>query len=96
LIADKAYDSREFRKALRRRGIKASIPTFEHRKRLKPRRGRPIRPGIVYCHRWITKHCLAWIDNCRRLTVCYEHHLQGYKAFCLLALILWATNRILE
>jgi hypothetical protein len=43
LVADKAYDSRDFRRKLRRRGIKPTIPTFARRKDAKPKRGRPIR-----------------------------------------------------
>ncbi len=41
LVADKAYDSHDFRQRRRRRGIKPTIPTFERRQRHKPKRGRP-------------------------------------------------------
>ena len=51
LVADKAYDSADFRRKLRRRGIKPTIPHFERRKRIKPRRGRPLRTGAGYRHR---------------------------------------------
>ena len=43
LVANRAYNSRDVRQRLRRRGIKPTIPTFERRQRWKPKRGRPIR-----------------------------------------------------
>ena len=96
LIADKAYDSREFRQRLRRRGIKPTIPTFERRKRTKSKRGRPIAVGLSYRQRWKIERCFGWMDNCRRLVVRYERHLRLYKAFCLVAVILWCVDRILK
>ena len=42
LCADGAYDSREIRHHLRRRGVRASIPENPKRRR-RPRRGRPYR-----------------------------------------------------
>lgn len=96
LVADKAYDSREFRQALRRRGIKPTIPTFERRKRSRPRRGRPIRVGENYQHRWKVERCFGWMDNYRRLVVRYDRHLHIYRSFCLLAIILWSIDRILK
>jgi transposase len=96
LVADRAYDSRALRHALRRRGIKPTIPTFERRARSTPRRGRPIRVGASYAQRWKVERCFAWMDNCRRLVVRYERHLHIYYAFCLLAITLWTINRILK
>jgi transposase len=88
LVADKAYDSREFRRYLRRRGIKPTIPTFARRPRQRPRRGRPIRPGPNYRHRWKVERCFGWMDNDRRLVVRYERYVEHYKAFCLIAILL--------
>jgi transposase len=96
LVADKAYDSREFRRRLRRRGIKPMIPTFERRKRHKPKRGRPIRTGESYRQRWKVQRCFGWMANYRRLVVRYERHLSHDRAFCLIALILWCVARILK
>jgi transposase len=96
LAADKAYDSRKFRQTLRQRGIKAAIPTFERRKRKKPKRGRPIRVGESYQSRWKVERCFGWMDNCRRLVVRYDRHLHIYRSFCLLAIILWSIDRILN
>ena len=96
LVADKAYDSADFRRTLRRRGIKPTIPTFERRPRKYPKRGRPLRTGPAYRQRWKVERCFGWMDNCRRLVVRYERHLHLYKAFCLVAIILWCINRILK
>jgi transposase len=96
LVADKVYDSAEFRRQLRRRGIKPTIPTFERRKRKKPRRGRPIQTGPGYRQRWKVERCFGWMDNCRCLVVRYDRHLHIYKAFCLVAIILSCIDRILK
>ena len=96
LAADKAYDSRAFRTALRQRGIQVAIPTFERSQRKKPKRGRPLKVGALYKSRWKVERAFAWMDNCRRLVVRWERSLHIYKAFCLIALILWSVNRILK
>lgn len=95
LVADKAYDSRAFRKNLRKRGIKPTIPSF-NRNRKKPRRGRPIQVGQGYRRRWIVERCFGWMDNYRRLIVRYERYLHIYKAFCFVAVILWCVKLILK
>jgi transposase len=96
LVADKAYDSAAFRQLLRRRGIKPTIPSFQRRKPKNPKRGRPLRVGPAYRHRWKVERCFAWMDNFRRLVVRYERRLHLYRAFCLLASILFALNRFLK
>lgn len=96
LVADRAYDSRELRQRLRRRGITPTIPTFERRQRGKPKRGRPIKTGASYRQRWKVERCFAWMDNCRRLVVRYERAVEHYHAFCLMAIILWSINLILK
>ncbi len=95
LVADKAYDSRSFRMGLRRRGIKPTIPTIQRKSR-KPRRGRPIRVGEGYRRRWIIERCFGWMNNYRRLVVRYDRYLHIYRAFCLIAFIIWCVNRILK
>jgi Transposase DDE domain len=47
LVADKAYDSREFRQRLRRWGIKPTISTFGRRMRRQPKRGVRSKRGRV-------------------------------------------------
>lgn len=96
LVADKAYDSRDFRQRLRRRGIKPTIPTFARRQRRIPKRGRPIKTGEGDRQRWKVERCFGWMDNCRRLVVRYERTVEHYQAFCLVAIILWCINLILK
>lgn len=97
LLADKGYDSRELRRKLWRRGIKPTIPTYErHPHPTRRRRGRPIRVGPGYAHRWKVERCFAWMDNCRRLIVRYDRTLKHYAAFCYLAFTLWCIKRILK
>jgi transposase len=78
-VADKAYDSREWRQRLRRRGIKPTIPTVERRKRRQPTRGRPIKTGPSDRQRWKVERCFGWMDNYRRLVVRYERAIEHYK-----------------
>jgi transposase len=96
LAADKAYASLTFRIELLKRGIQAAIPTFERCKRNQPKRSRPIKAGELYQSRWKVELAFAWMDNCRRLVVRWERSLHIYKAFCLIASILWSVNRILK
>ena len=96
LVADRAYDSQVFRQQLRRRGIKPTIPTFVRRHRRRPKRGRPMHTGWSYRQRWKVERCFGWMDNCRRLVVRYERSVDQYKAFCVIALILWCVNLILK
>jgi transposase len=96
LVADKAYDSQKFRRYLRRRGIKSTIPTFVRRPRQRAKRGRPSRPGPNYRHRWKVERGFGWMDHDRRLVVRYERSVDHYKAFCLIALLLWCVNLILK
>jgi transposase len=96
LIAARAYDSRAFRRYVRRRGIQPTIPTFARRPRQRPKRGRPIRTGPNDRPRWKVERCFGWMDHDRRLVVRYERSVDHDKAFCLLAIIVWWVNLILK
>ncbi len=78
--ADKAYDARWVRVALRRRGIAVRIARrgVESSARL----GRP---------RWVVDQTFSWLDKYRRLRVRYERRADIHLAFVLLgcALICW-------
>jgi transposase len=95
LVADRAYDSQGFRRYLRRRGIKPTMPPVA-RRRTRPTRGRPLQIGPSDRQRWKVERCFAWMDNCRRLVVRYERAVEHYHAFCLMAIILWCVNLILK
>lgn len=70
LHADKAYDIPRCRRFLRRRRIKVRIARkgVESSEKL----GR---------HRWVVERTLAWLAQCRRLTVRYERRADIHEAF---------------
>jgi transposase len=80
LHADKAYDSRPCRRALRTRRIRPRIARkgIERSDRL----GR---------YRWVVERTLAWLNRFRRLTIRYERRADLHQAFLELggALICW-------
>jgi hypothetical protein len=45
LVADRAYDSKTFRRWLRSQGVKPTIPFYPRRERKRPKRGRPRKVG---------------------------------------------------
>jgi IS5 family transposase len=80
LHADKAYDSRALRLALRQRGI---IPRIARRGiESSERLGR---------YRWVAERTLSWLNRFRRLKVRYERRDDIHQAFLTLgcALICW-------
>lgn len=93
LAFDRAFDARELRRDLRRRGIRASIP--ERRKRGK-RRQRGPRPKLypVSKERYKVERLNAWMDSYRLLVVRYERKPEHYLSYCQLAAILMCLNRL--
>jgi transposase len=69
LHADKAYDDKKRKGALRKRGIKSRIATkgIESTEKL----GR---------HRWVVERTLAWLAKYRRLTIRYERREDIHEA----------------
>lgn len=96
LSADKGYDSRPLRQALRRRGIRASIPerSFSHRRK----RGRPpLRDHDLDARRWVVERTFAWLNNgFRRLRVRYERLVSTYYALCTIGCILICLAKLLK
>jgi transposase len=80
LHADKGYDFRRCRQALRKRRIKGRIA----------RRGVDSSERLGR-HRWVVERTLAWLNRYRRLTVRYERRADIHAAFLSLgcALICW-------
>lgn len=80
LHADKGYDSKQNRAALRQRGITPRIARrgVESKQRL----GR---------HRWVVERTHSWLNRFRRLKVRYERRADIHEAFLTLgcALICW-------
>ena len=80
VIADRGYDSKKHRRALRRRGIKAVIA----------RRGTEHGSGLgVY--RWVIERSFSWLHQFRRLRTRYERDPTIHEAFMHLgcAIICW-------
>lgn len=103
LVADKGFASSPFRAALRRRHITPLIPHYRRGRKRTTGTGRrrpkqrltPIN-RLVYTQRWHIERAFAWMDNCRRLVVRYERYPHLYRAFCIVAFILWCLARILK
>lgn len=94
LVADKAYDSRRFRKWLRSKGIKPTIPPYQRRARKHLKRGRPVKVGESYEERWKVERTFAWLGSFRRLLVRHERYLCTFRAFFLVAFILMSLRRL--
>jgi IS5 family transposase len=97
LCADGAYDSREIRHHLRRRGVRASIPE-NPRGRRRPRRGRPSRfcRATYRVARAAVERFFAWLKGgFRRLALRYERRLATFAALAHLAcfMIAWRVLR---
>ncbi len=78
--ADKGYDSKANREALRKRGITPRIA----------RRGIESSEKLGR-HRWVVERTFAWLNRFRRLTIRYERRLDIHEAFLQLgcAFICW-------
>ena len=81
LHADKGYDFRRCREALRKRGIKARIA----------RRGIDSSERLGR-HRWVVERTLAWLSRYRRLAVRYERRADIHEAFLHLGCSLICLN----
>ena len=81
--ADKAYDARKCRNALRRRHLTPRIARkgVERSDRL----GR---------HRWVVERTLAWLNRFRRLSIRSERRADIHQAFLLLACSLICLRRL--
>jgi transposase len=83
LAADKGYDSKELRAALRKRGIRPQLPKRVWK--TKKNRGRPIKISVP---RFQQERCFAWFQRkYRRLVVRWERISACFNAFLSLATI---------
>ena len=97
LVADRGYDSRALRAALRRRGIACCIPPIRRAGRWRSRTGRlPRYSRSDYARRWVVERTFAWLGNQRRLLVRHERLLATYRGFFTLALAMICLARVLE
>ena len=97
LVADRGYDSRALRAALRRRGIRCCIPPIRRAGRWRPKTGRlPRYSRADYARRWVVERTFAWLGNQRRLLVRHERLLATYRGLFTLALAMICLARVLE
>ena len=91
LAADKGYDSKDLRGALRKRGIRPQLP--KRVRKTKKNLGRPIK---ISAPRFQIERCFAWFQRkYRRLVVRWERISACFNAFVSLATIHIWINRIL-
>jgi len=91
LAADKGYDSKDKRAALRKRGIRPQLPKRVWKS--KKNRGRPIKISVP---RFQQEPCFAWFQRkYRRLVVRWERIAACFNGFLSLATIHIWINRIL-
>ena len=81
LVADKAYGSRQFKQALRRRGIQPVIPRKRNQKR-----GRPHNANL-YRERNIIERFFGRLKHFRTVATRYDKRATTYLATVLLASI---------
>lgn len=65
LAADKGYDSKDKRSALRKRGIRPQLPKRSYK--TKKNLGRPIKISVP---RFQQERCFAWYQRCRSSPCC--------------------------
>ena len=92
LAADKGYDSKEKRSALRKRGIRPQLPKRNYK--TKKNRGRPIKVSVP---RYQQERCFAWYQRkYRRLVVRWERQKICFDAFLSLGTIhIWLQRLLL-
>ena len=76
LIGDKAYDSDPLDEKLKKKyGTELVAPHKENRSKPRTQDGRRLRR---YKRRWKVERLFAWLQNFRRLTTRWEHHLSNF------------------
>ena len=78
LVGDKAYDNDPLDARLaEERNVELIAPHRGGRYKPPSQDGRSLRR---YRHRWKIEWLFAWLQNFRRLIVCYEYHLDNFLA----------------
>jgi transposase len=88
LLADRGYDSRAFRDALRSRGIRLCIPLKRRPAQWKAKRGRPVVARQDDRQRHKVERNFAWLSNFRRLLIRWEHLSEAYASDFAIAVLL--------
>jgi transposase len=95
LMADRGYDSAEFRQLLRHRGIRMCIPPKRRPATWRARRGRPILARKEeYRRRYTVERSFARLGNFRRLLIRWERLFMVHRAFFAFALLVLCVRRL--
>jgi len=95
LCADKAYDSKKFRKDLNKLKIKSFIPKRRKAGQAKePKYNNFLKP--VYKTRWIIERSIAWLGWKRRLLIRWERKPIVFQAFFNIACLLICMKEVLK
>ena len=81
LAGDKGYSYRRVRRYLRRRGIKAVIPTRKDQRRV------PTFDKPTYRRRNVVERCIGWLKDRRRLATRFEKLAENFLAMVKLAML---------
>lgn len=90
LLYDRAADSDPLRQRLKAQCIELITPHRKNRQRPKTQDGRPLRR---YKRRYRVERTISWLQNCRRLTVRYEHHDDLFLGFVQLGCLFTILKR---
>jgi len=82
IIADGGYSGKEWKRLVRRKGLKLKIIK-------KAKNGFKVLP-----RRWVVERSFAWLGGYRRLSKHYEFHTETAAAFVYLAFISLLLNRL--
>jgi len=94
LVADRGYDSRAFRSALRRRGIAMCIPAKRRPASWRAKRGRPVQARREdYRLRYTVERSFAWLGAYRRLLIRWERCFEIYRSWFAFAVMLLCVRR---
>lgn len=81
LAGDKGYSYRRIRRYLRRRGIRAVIPTRKDQERI------PSFDKATYRRRNVVERCIGWLKERRRLATRFEKLAENFLAMVQLAML---------
>ena len=95
LVADRGYDSSDFRRVLRQRAIQMCIPPRRRPAKWRAKRGRPVVARKEdYRQRYKVERSFAWLGNFRRLLIRWEHLSSVYQGFFTVAVLLICLCRV--
>jgi transposase len=94
LVADRGYDSSDFRQLLRRRGIRMCIPAKRRPASWRAKRGRPIVARREAYHlRYKVERSFAWLGTFRHLLIRWERLFSVYRSGFAFAVMILCLRR---